>query len=309
MTVIEDEALEEVYNKLERIHIDKVYREDVYFIVYSSIGAMGTPGDFILLTRDFELSENNYMNEELYKDDIVRFIPELNELDYRNYLGEKLHDWDTLNMGYGNYLFINKRISKKFYEMLSYYMKFKIKEYDPQELYLNWLFGALATLKTEESERYIYKKNKISKKDLMNLKEEDVMFITNPGRMGDEDGSTFVIKKDDSFIVYRVDGWMYPNKDDKNRITIYDMFKAFPKWKDTWDNYCQERYEGKYVYIYMGFGNGLCIDKSIFGEYLPYLQKEVKKNGWDTPINIIDTNPGVAGSWEKALENMINNML
>ena len=28
MTVIEDEALEEVYNKLERIHIDKVYRED-----------------------------------------------------------------------------------------------------------------------------------------------------------------------------------------------------------------------------------------------------------------------------------------
>ena len=27
------------------------------------------------------------------------------------------------------------------------------------------------------------------------LKEENLMFITNPGRMGDEDGSTFIIKE------------------------------------------------------------------------------------------------------------------
>ena len=306
MTVIEDEGLEEIYNKLERIHIDKIDCEDAYFIVYSSIGAMGTPGDFIILTKDFELSENNYMNEELPKDDIVRFIPELNELDYRNYLGEKLHDWDTLNMGYGNYLFVNKNISKDFYKNLSLFMTFNINEYDPQELYLNWLFGAFATLKIHERKRFIFKENKISKKDLMNLKEEDLMFITNPGRMGDEDGSTFVIKKDDNFIVYRVDGWMYPKKTNEETISINDMFKVFPKWKEAWDNYCEEGYNGKYIYIYTGFGNGLCIDKSIFDKYLPYLSKEVKKNGWDTPINIIDTNPGVAGSWQQALANMIN---
>ncbi len=307
MTVIEDEALEEVYNKLERIHIDKVYREDVYFIVYSSIGAMGTPGDFILLTRDFELSENNYMNEELYKDDIVRFIPELNELDYRDHLGEKLHDWDTLNMGYGNYLFVNKSISKDFYKNISYYITFKKNNYDPQELYLNWLFGALITLKIQDKKLFIFKENRISKKDFIKLKEDDLMFITNPGRMGDEDGSTFVIKKDNNFIVYRIDGWMYPKKDEKDHISMEEMFKVFPKWKDTWNNYYKEGYDGKYIYIYTGFGNGLCIDKRIFDEFLPYLSKEVKRNGWDTPIDLIETNPGVASSWQQAMVNMINN--
>ena len=41
-----------------------------------------------------------------------------------------------------------------------------------------------------------FKSNKISKKDFLYINEEDVMFITNPGRMGDEDGSTFIIKQD-----------------------------------------------------------------------------------------------------------------
>ena len=41
--------------------------------------------------------------------------------------------------------------------------------------------------------------NKISKKDFMNLKEDNLMFITNPGRMGDEDGSTFVRKEDNKY--------------------------------------------------------------------------------------------------------------
>ena len=31
--------------------------------------------------------------------------------------------------------------------------------------------------------------NEISREDFFKLKEEDLMFITNPGRMGDEDGN------------------------------------------------------------------------------------------------------------------------
>ena len=37
---------------------------------------------------------------------------------------------------------------------------------------------------------------KISSDDFFKINEDDLMFITNPGRMGDEDGSTFVVKKD-----------------------------------------------------------------------------------------------------------------
>lgn len=50
------------------------------------------------------------------------------------------------------------------------------------------------------------KDNKISKEEFLKLNEDDIMFITNPGRMGDEDGSTFIVKQENKFRMYRVDG-------------------------------------------------------------------------------------------------------
>ena len=51
--------------------------------------------------------------------------------------------------------------------------------------------------------------HKISKEEFLKINEDDVMFITNPGRMGDEDGSTFIIRQDNEYKIYRLDGWMY----------------------------------------------------------------------------------------------------
>ena len=50
--------------------------------------------------------------------------------------------------------------------------------------------------------------NKISKEEFLNIDEDDIMFITNPGRMGDEDGSSFIVKKNNEFIIYRLSEWM-----------------------------------------------------------------------------------------------------
>ena len=36
----------------------------------------------------------------------------------------------------------------------------------------------------------------ITREELFKLKEDNLMFITNPGRMGDIGGSTFIIKKE-----------------------------------------------------------------------------------------------------------------
>ncbi len=119
------------------------------------------------------------------------------------------------------------------------------------------------------------KPNKISKSELLTLNEKDLLFITNPGRMGDEDGSTFIIKHDNELIIYRVDGWMYPNE--HNNITLEDVFKQFPKWEETWKHNSDKLYKGKYKYIYMGFGNGLSIDNTIYKEYKPYLNHLVKE--------------------------------
>lgn len=61
---------------------------------------------------------------------------------------------------------------------------------------------------------------------------------------GDEDGSTFIMKED--------------------FITIDEMFEQFPKWKEAWQNCNNEEYDGKYIYVYMGFGKGIFVDKSIY---------------------------------------------
>lgn len=121
--------------------------------------------------------------------------------------------------------------------------------------------------------------NKISKEDFLKLNEDDLMFITNPGRMGDEDGSTFIIKQGNKFIMYRVDGWMYRHRDLKENeyISLDDAKKQFPKWYDAWKNGNKEDYKGKYKYLYMGFGNGLSIDNSIYKEFEPFLNKQIEE--------------------------------
>ena len=147
--------------------------------------------------------------------------------------------------------------------------------------------------------------NNISKEDFLKINEDKVMFITNPGRMGDEDGSTFIIKEDNKFKIYRIDGWMYPNKHIKGNeyISLDDALNQFPKWQDAWKNNGNNKYE----YIYMGFGNGLSIDKSIYNEYKPYLDKQVQEYLKDEKDKNSLKYAAIYNVWDKAFSNMINN--
>ena len=146
----------------------------------------------------------------------------------------------------------------------------------------------------------------ISRDEFFTLKEENLMFITNPGRMGDEDGSTFIIKEDNNYVSYRIDGWMYGDRTKEDFITLDEMFEQFPKWKEAWQNCNNEEYDGKYIYVYMGFGNGLSVDKSIYREYEPYLLDEVKKI--KNNRNEKEESPSMYyPAWKPAVENMLNN--
>ena len=149
--------------------------------------------------------------------------------------------------------------------------------------------------------------NKILKSDFLKLDEGNIMFITNPGRMGDEDGITFVVENKNEFIAYRVSGWMYGSKE-KNSITLAEAQKQFPKWYEAWENGNNEDYEGKYKHLYMGFGNGLNIDISIYDKFKPYLDEMVKKNLEKYPIEERKDRQYVAifNVWEDALINMAN---
>ncbi len=152
--------------------------------------------------------------------------------------------------------------------------------------------------------------NKILKSDFLKLNEDDVLFITNPGRMGDEDGSTFVVKQGSGLVTYRIDGWMYHNRDIKEDeyISLDDASKQFPKWRDAWEHGNQENYKGKYKYLYMGYGNGLSIDTSIYEEFEPYLKKLVNEYLKNKNVEEKETlkYAAILNVWKKALEEMIN---
>ena len=75
--------------------------------------------------------------------------------------------------------------------------------------------------------KYKLEPRRISKKDFYNLDENNLMFITNPGRMGDEDGSTFILKIDDSYIPYRVDGWMYSDENERSNNNYISSKSCF----------------------------------------------------------------------------------
>ena len=141
---------------------------------------------------------------------------------------------------------------------------------------------------------YRFEMNKISKNDFLMLDEKNVMFITNPGRMGDEDGSTFIVKDGNDFTIYRVDGWMYPSEEET--ITLEETAKQFPKWYELWKSEDKNNNE-KYKYLYMGFGNGLCIDNSIYDEFEPYLNELVGEESKEGELFNL---------WPKAFINMVN---
>ena len=150
--------------------------------------------------------------------------------------------------------------------------------------------------------------HRISKSELAKLNEDDLMFITNPGRMGDEDGSTFIIKHGNELTIYRVDGWMYPKEGEKVDILLKNIKKQFPKWFDVWKHGNEEEYQGKYKHLYMGFGNGLSVDNSIYTEFEPYLNSLVEEYLEDSNDEEKESlkYATIFNVWKEAFINMAN---
>lgn len=146
-------------------------------------------------------------------------------------------------------------------------------------------------------------RKKLKLEELLNINEDDLMFITNPGRMGDEDGSTFIVRQGNNFQTYRVEGWMYPNKD---TIALSELLNHFPKWQDAWKNGENKDYKGKYTYLYMGFGNGLSIDNSIYSEFKPFLDKRVNEYLENKEDKESLKYAAIFKVWELAFSDMVN---
>ncbi len=147
--------------------------------------------------------------------------------------------------------------------------------------------------------------NRIQKEDFLKINEDDVMFITNPGRMGDEDGLTFIVKHDKDYTIYRLDGFMYRRND--CNISLDDVKKQFPKWHETWKSADKKNLKGKYHYLYMGFGNGLSVDNYVFDKFKPYLDKMVQEYLEGERDKDSLEYAAVFNVWKEAFLEMVNN--
>ena len=125
------------------------------------------------------------------------------------------------------------------------------------------------------------KKNSITKEEFVKLNEDNLLFITNPGRQGDVDGSTFVMidfsNSTPCLKCYRVSGWYMGNLTE-NDISLDDMLKQFSNWRYVWNNWNNELKNQKFKYIYMGFGNGLSVKEEIYETFYKYLIEEIKSS-------------------------------
>ena len=101
---------------------------------------------------------------------------------------------------------------------------------------------------------------------------------------------------------------MYRGKDfnEKEHISLNDALMQFPKWEEAWKNGDNKQYKGKYKYLYMGFGNGLSVDNSIFDQFKPYLDEAVEEYLKDEEDKENLKNAAMFNVWEDAFINMIN---
>lgn len=135
---------------------------------------------------------------------------------------------------------------------------------------------------------------KLSEEELNNLYEDELLFITYPGRMGDVYGCSFVIKNNDKLTFYRIEN-LYEFKG--------NIYTQFPKWNEALKNYSEKKETEKYEIIYMGFGNLLGVDKSVFNDFKP-LAEEKMKNISENYSNDLKFGAACYTYWKEIVNNM-----
>lgn len=135
---------------------------------------------------------------------------------------------------------------------------------------------------------------KLSEEELNNLYEDELLFITYPGRMGDVYGCSFVIKNNDKLTFYRIEN-LYEFKG--------NIYTQFPKWNEALKNYSEKKKTEKYEIIYMGFGNLLGVDKSVFNDFKP-LAEEKMKNISENYSNDLKFGAACYTYWKEIVNNM-----
>ncbi len=102
-------------------------------------GAMGCPGEIVIVTFDQQIFTLNQCYDDLDKY-IYKICPELKECYFGYKIPKKPVSWKYYNLGFGNHLIISGRVWRNF-------DRAKGNDVDCVELYQNWLDILLSVLK------------------------------------------------------------------------------------------------------------------------------------------------------------------
>ena len=89
-------------------------------------------------------------------------------------------------------------------------------------------------------------------------------------------------------------------------ISLNDAESQFPEWLEAWKNEGNKDYKGKYTHIYMGFGNGLSVDNTIYNQFKPFLDKRVEEYLQKEENKESLKNAAVFDTWNEAFIDMVN---
>lgn len=117
---------------------------DAVAVSYAEGGAMGSPGEVEIVTRDGKWHTTNYAFGTIYWIQLLEVIPMLGECEFGFLEPDKCpEDWRPYNLGAGNHLLIKADISEKFDELVS-----DVKY--PSQLYRRWPFAVNEILKNQQ---------------------------------------------------------------------------------------------------------------------------------------------------------------
>ena len=249
-------------NVLDILSLNKITDKDVAAMLVKDDDTESRTRIVGLLTE--ELSEYYFDHYGKIAERLKNKLALFKNLQLSNGIAEGIDrkKWGTCYLGSSNYLFIKRKYCERFQTICD-------NEQMTAKLLLDdWRYIVKRSIHAD------IKLHKISAKGLRGLKEEDVLFITAPGRMGDETGSTFIIKVEEGFVAYRVD-WAIENP----KISAQDVGLVFPQW------YKYDKKNSRYIRISIGLGNWIYVKKDIIEDYIPLLRDAIHDEfGYDEDL-------------------------
>ena len=108
--------MEKIITHVSNIHLKKSLFKNAQFILFAGSGAMGCPGNVVVITYGGSIFQGNYCYDDIKYEKLLRAIPILNDLENGAFNNENdaSNGWNLQYLGAGNVLLIRDDAYEEF---------------------------------------------------------------------------------------------------------------------------------------------------------------------------------------------------